>query len=562
MHLKNLFLFLPFIALSQEFPKDYFNKPLDIMLQLSGNFGELRSNHFHSGLDFKTQKKEGFNVFASAEGYISRIKISPYGYGKAIYINHPNGFTTVYGHLQSGSGDIEKFIKKEQYKSRSFELDIYLQPTDLPVKQDQIIGISGNTGGSDGPHLHFEIRDTKSEKIINPLFFGFDSDLPDTKPPFLSNLYVYPIGNYSVVNQSQVPIPLSLNLQDDGTYLAEKVIANGEIGFSVGANDFDNVSWNGNGIYKMESFLNGKSIYKYQFDSFSFDETRYVNALIDYQFYKKTRIRLQKLFRINPFDLSIITTTEHNGIIKVDNNRMYSYRVEVSDFNGNKTTVLIPIQFGNQTLKLEDEDRKQQFFVKSNNDNIYEKENVTISFPAHTFYEDFYMDFNVKNNELFLHKDVVAAHKSFAITFTLPNNKITEKTFIGLVDGKKITHYNTKIKENTLTCYTKTLGHYKIITDVDKPKIKISHRITDKWITKQKQLVFTINDETSGIKSYDGYLNDKWILFEYDPKTKKLYHDLNDGFVVEGKNTLKLYVNDNVGNSSIFETNFFSKQKP
>jgi murein DD-endopeptidase MepM/ murein hydrolase activator NlpD len=195
------YLFAVFAFGQNQYPKDFFRSPLDIPLQLSGNFGELRPNHFHSGFDFKTQKKEGFNVYAVANGYVSRIKISVSGYGKAIYVTHPNGFTTVYGHLQSGYGEIEKWIKKEQYKAKSYEIDVYLKPTDLVVMKSDIIAISGNTGGSDGPHLHFEFRDTQSEKIINPMFFGFDTVIIDEKRPIISSLWVYPLDENAIVNQ-------------------------------------------------------------------------------------------------------------------------------------------------------------------------------------------------------------------------------------------------------------------------------------------------------------------------------------------------------------------------
>ena len=172
-----LFLFSSSLFAQTEYPKDYFSPPLDIPMQLSGNFGELRPNHFHAGFDLKTMQKEGLKVYAIADGYVSRIKISTFGNGKAIYITHPNGFTSVYGHLQSGNGAIENYIKKNHYKEKSFEIEMFLKPEELVVKKGQVIAFSGNTGASEGPHLHFEIRDTKTEKVINPMFFGFDKNI-------------------------------------------------------------------------------------------------------------------------------------------------------------------------------------------------------------------------------------------------------------------------------------------------------------------------------------------------------------------------------------------------
>ncbi|WP_333599957.1 M23 family metallopeptidase [Flavobacterium sp.] len=547
-----------------QYPKDYFRSPLDIPLQLAGNFGELRPNHIHSGFDFKTQQKEGFNVYAAADGYVSRIKISQVGYGKAIYITHPNGYTSVYGHLQSGFGEVEKLIKKEQYKAKSYEIDVAFNPTDLMIKKGDVIGISGNTGGSDGPHLHFEIRDTQSEKIINPMYFGFDAVITDEKRPLVTSLLVYPLDENSVVNQSKRPISVNLALQDDGSYIAESVLASGKIGFGITAVDYDNVSWNANGIYRVQTFLNGKYDFSYQFDTFAFDETRYVNALIDYTRYKKQGQRVQKLFMKNTYPLSIIKPGIDNGMITVASNFFQTYRIEVADFNENITKIFIPIQYSNLPAKVQEEPITSKYLVKAQKDNIFALENVTVSMPANTFLDDFYMNFEVKNGMAKIHDDLVPAFTNFSVTFedSLTPQKDREKMFIGLVDGKKINFYNTKRTKNSFTIYTKYLGDYKLVRDGMPPKIKIDKKIGGKWISNQNELQFTISDDLSGIKSYDGYLNGQWILLEYESKTKKLIHRFADGIVAEGKNDLKVVVTDNVGNSTIFETQFFRSQKP
>jgi murein DD-endopeptidase MepM/ murein hydrolase activator NlpD len=557
------FIFYASVFAQNQYPKDYFRSPLDIPMQLSGNFGELRPNHFHAGFDMKTQKKEGLSVYATAEGYVSRIKISTFGYGKAIYITHPNGYTTVYGHLKKADSLIEKYIKTNQYLEQKYEIELFPKPEELVVKQGDAIGLSGNTGGSDGPHLHFEIRDTQTEKAINPIFFGFDTELKDTKKPVITNLMVYPIDENAIVNESKNPLLLNLSLQKDGSYLSEKVIASGKIGFGINTYDMYDVAWDRNGVFKVESFLNGASSFGYQFDTFAFDESRYVNALIDFPRYKKMKQRVQKLFSKQPYALSILRANKNNGIIDVIPNITQIYRIEVSDFNENKSTINIPIQYASTPATDSLQIKKTPYFVKNNKDYNFEKGNWSVFIPTGTFYEDFYLDFDVKNDTLQFHDESVAVHGNFAVSVqdSVTTEKEKEKMFIASVENKKIKYNATKLKKNTLITYTKNLGPFILAKDTIGPKITISKRVEGKWLTDQKTLQLTIEDDLSGIKDYNGYLNGQWVLFEYDFKTKKIIHYFDDNIVAEGQNDLKVVVSDNLGNSTIFETHFFRSQK-
>ena len=391
------FVFVSVVSFGQnQYPKDFFSLPLEIPMELSGNFGELRPNHFHAGFDFKTNQREGLNVHASGDGYVSRIKISTAGYGKAIYITHPNGFTTVYGHLQKAIGPIQDKIIELQYLGKSYEIEAFFKPNELPVKKGQIIAISGNTGGSEGPHLHFEFRDNKTEKIINPLFFGFD--LKDTKKPIVSSLLVYPIDANSIANESKIPVSLNLSLQKDGTYFSEKVLATGRIGFGINTSDWDDVSYNANGTYKTQLISNGTPIFGYEYDQMVFDEARYVNAFIDYNRYKKTHQRVQKLFMKYAYNWSNIYQNVDNGIYNVIPNFNGIQRIEVSDFFQNKTIIYIPIQYSNQPATVLNSIKTTKYFVKAKVDSNFEKDNFSVSFPAGTFYDDFYLNFEVKNN--------------------------------------------------------------------------------------------------------------------------------------------------------------------
>lgn len=539
------------------FPKDYFSPPLDIPMQLSGNFGELRPNHFHAGFDYKTQQREGLKVYASAEGYVSRIKISTFGNGKTIYITHPNGYTSVYAHLQKAVGRIQDFITATHYKEQAFEIEMYLKPGEIPIKKGDWIAISGNTGASEGPHLHFEIRDSKTEFIINPMLFGFDSGCRDTKKPTISGLYVYPLFS-STVNKSNRPIVLNYSLQKDGTYLSDKVLANGPIGFGITADDYDDVSFNKNGVYSVNSFLNGQLKFGYQFDTHSFDDMRYVNALIDYSKYKKTGQRVQKLFMKNKYGLAFITTDATKGQVIPTPNLDNVYRIEVADFFGNKTQITVPIQFDATTAIIPQEPTVSSYFIKSTVDAVFEKENASVFFPSGTFYDDFELNFDVKNGILFLHDDSVPAHSNFTISLTdsTLSRELLEKTFIARIDGDQINYNTTYRKDSVFSTKVKTLGKYKLVTDTLAPKVTIAKPMEGKWVN-QDAIQIQISDSGSGIKTYNGFLNDRWVLFEYDNKTKTITHYFADDFLLNGANELKVIVTDAMGNSTTFETNFF-----
>ena len=550
-------LFCSTLFAQNNFPKDYFSPPLDIPMQLSGNFGELRPNHFHAGFDFKTQQKEGLKVYASAEGYVSRIKISTFGNGKTIYITHPNGYTTVYAQLQKAVGPIQDFITTTHYKEQSFEIEMYLKPGEIPIKKGEWIAVSGNTGASEGPHLHYEIRDSKTEFVINPMLFGFDSGFRDTKKPVISGLYVYPLFS-STVNTSKRPILLNTALQKDGTYLADKVLANGSIGFGIIANDYDDVSFNKNGVYSVNSFLNGQPKFGYQFDTHSFDDMRYVNALIDYAKYKKTGQRVQKLFMKNKYDLAFIKTDETKGQITPTPNLDNVYRIEVADFFGNKSEITVPIQYDSSAALIPAEPVVSNYFLVANKDNIFEKENASVFFSAGTFYDDFALNFDVRDKTLYLHDDSVPAHSNFTIslTDTTLSKELLEKTFIARLDGEQINYNSTYRKDSVFSAKVKTLGKYKLVTDTLAPKVSIAKPIEGKWVS-QDAIQLQISDAGSGIKTYNGFLNGQWVLFEYDNKTRTITHYFNDDFLLNGANELKVIVTDAMGNSTTFETHFF-----
>jgi murein DD-endopeptidase MepM/ murein hydrolase activator NlpD len=548
---------------SQDYPQGYFRAPLDIPLQLAGNFGELRNNHFHAGFDLRTQQKEGFNVYAAADGYVSRIKISTYGYGKAIYITHPNGYTTLYGHLRAGAGPVQKWIKDYQYKNQVYEFDAFLKPDELPVKKGEIIAFSGNTGGSEGPHLHFEFRDAKTEAIINPYFFGFSDQLPDTKRPVITSVLAYPVSDDAVVNQSAVPIVLDVKKMQDGSYMAEKVSVKGKIGFGFSGTDADDNSGNPNGIFRVAGLLNGNEKFSYTFDTFKFDETRFVNALIDYQRYKSTKQRVQQLFMRNRYDFPLMHPDEDNGLVTLQPGTDAVYRIEATDFSGNKSVVTIPLSYSDAPALNSRPVDRTPYFLEMGKDHNYRQGDYEVFFPANTFYRDFYLNFDVKDGKLILDNKDIAVNDYFTITLkdaSVPESDI-DKTFIATFAGGRAQYNETTYKNGVFRTRVRALGVFGLAKDTLAPKITVPKSEQGKWLSRHDTLVAYIRDDLSGIRKYDGYINGKWALFEYNYKNGQLKHNFADGIYENGRNELKIVVSDNAGNSAIFETTFF-KSKP
>ncbi|GGI57778.1 M23 family metallopeptidase [Winogradskyella haliclonae] len=560
---KILFFFLISSSLysQSEYPQDYFRDPLDITLVLSGTFAELRSNHFHSGLDIKTQRKTGLKVYTSAMGYVSRIKISHHGYGKALYVTHPNGYTTVYGHLKKFSPKIEAYIKECQYEKESYEVEMFPSTKELLVDTDEVIAFSGNTGGSGGPHLHFEIRDN-AERPINPMLFGID--IKDSKKPFISSVYAYPKDENSFINGKNERIPLRLIPQKNGDYKVEKITAYGDIGFGVVSYDKQDLAPNNNGVSNISSFLNGNKVFEMDFKRFSFSETKHLNRYVDFELWKTKKTRSQKLFIEENNPLSMYKNVVDNGYIKIEDSTSSVYRIDIKDYKNNTTQLKIPIVGKLKTVKTKnDTTPTEKHLIKNQGTTVLKEQNTQITFYSNSVYQDILMDFKVSCDTIYLHKDTVPLQKSFVVDFDISKYKDVDKSklFIARLYGyyKKPSYVSTKRKGDTLTARSKTLGLYTLATDTISPEIKPVNFTNKKWLSKYRYLKVKISDDLSGISKYRATVNGKWILMEYDYKTNTLTHDFNDNVVTDTENNLKIIVTDNVGNSSTFEATFFRK---
>lgn len=547
-----------FCGFSQaEYPVDYFEKPLDIPLILSGTFGELRSNHFHSGLDIKTQKRTGFNIYASAEGYVSRIKISHWGYGKALYITHPNGYTTVYAHLKKFAPKIEEYVKKHQYEKESYEIHLFPKANELVIERKEVVAYSGNSGSSGGPHLHYEIRDAKA-KPINPMFFGIE--IPDSKNPEIRAAVAYSFGDSSHVSQSNRIKELTFKRQVDGTLLATKIEAYGTIGFGINAVDKQNAAINNNGLFDLEMKVNGTTYYRHNLSTFAFDETRYINTLIDYNRYYKKRQKIQKCFVEEANKLSIYRSLKNKGYLSVRDGLSYTVEITAKDFKGNSTKLIIPIKGKKDSVYIKKEVKPTPYLFKRDEFNKISDSTVTVAFPKLSFYTDFYFDFKHEEDVVKLHNSGMPMHKNFTLTFDVSKypKEEQDKLFIARLTTKGKPYYSrTRRKENKLYTLNRTLGNYALFSDNQKPEIKPINFKDGQWLTNYNYLKVRITDKLSGIKSYRAEINGEWILMEFDAKRGLLTYDFSDKELTGEKHTLKLIAVDNVNNTNTYIATFY-----
>ena len=559
------FIFLSAFTISSS--QNIYDFPLDIPVKLSGSFAELRSNHFHAGIDIKTKGKEGYKIYAIDSGYVSRIQVSAGGYGKAIYITHSNGKTSVYAHLKRFSAKIEKIVKSIQYSNKSYSIKKFPKKNEILIDSRELIGLSGNTGSSSGPHLHYEIRDYKN-RPENPLKFKKIRVL-DTIAPYLENLFYKRLSlNAKTLSLEDNYNPfkkIKLKKISQNLYISDTLSVNGLIGFGIQSEDKMNNSSNVYGLNKIITLLNNKPIFEIKFDKFTFKESRNINAYIDYHNYRKNKFKIQKLFieGVNP--LSMYNRELGNGSLNISSELLDNlYTIQLFDFNDNMTKIIIPIKFIEGGLEVTKITNKPDFQILLNE--IFEKKfnTTSLKITENTFYYNSNINISENNFELTIDKDSFPLRKNITIKFSLDRfeDKVKEKLYIAKRknNGQDLFVSSTIINDS-LIAKTQYLGTYFISKDTVAPKVDILNIKPNQWISDRKFLKIKIFDNESGIKKYNGWINNKWILLEYEPKEKILTYNFDDLINTESKNNLKVKIEDNLGNITQKQIVFFRKEE-
>ena len=544
----------------QENLKQCFILPLTNPPVVSGNFGEPRNRHFHTGVDFSTYS-EGHDVVAIADGFVSRINISPWGYGNAIYIDHPNGYTSVYAHLSKYNPEIQKFVNKIQYERSSFSIDTLL-PSDLfKVKKGEVIAYTGNTGQSEGPHLHFEIRETSTEMPINPITTIYS--FKDTRSPELSYLVLYPLNENSFINGSNQKQKFKLKKEKDAYYITEKELPQvvGMIGVGIAYVDRMDGTTNRYGAESVKLFEDDQLIYHSSIQKLDFSKQRAKNSMFDYQYYLEESMHVQKLFIEKGNDLSVYEYSVNNGVLYISPENKKEIKIFVQDYNSNISQLVFKLE--GDKKEYPEVSNEGKLFLNADDDMVWIDEEFRLEFDSASLFHDYYLNIEKKTKSKYSYvykigEDFIMLKKDFRVQFFLNEDllKIKDKLFICRINDGKFRYIESKVNQNFISAESSYFGEFYLWIDTTAPKITPVNISEGRDLSKASQISVEIEDDFSGIRNYNMYINDIWVLGQYDPRKKILTYYFDDKFPYSDEYIFKVVVEDNLNNISTYKAQF------
>lgn len=557
----SLFSFAPVVShhlfSSKDYPQGYFRNPLDIPMQLAANFGELRSNHFHMGFDIRTRQRENLPVYAAAEGYVSRIKIEKNGFGRAIYIHHPNGYTTLYAHLNNFYDALQAYVKDKQYADRQWEQEFELEPNQFPVVKGQFIAYSGNTGGSEGPHLHFEIRDSKTENNLNPALFGFG--LTDKLPPSIYRLYYYD-RRYSTYQIKPLPIPIT---GSGGKYSSANnvvILSSPVVSFGISAEDKLNISSFKYGIYESLISVDDSLQSAFQLNDILYDDSRYINGSIDYKTRAAGGPYIQHLSKL-PGNYSTIFSSAGDGKIVLTDTFVHNAEIVVKDAAGNSSVLQFRLKW--DTAKTED----LMFAANSipmipGRENQLKMDDIEADFSSEAFYDtvpfvhssQFPNDTRVVSAIHRMHNYTVPVHDSFTVRIkpiVAVAAGLKGRVVMQLVSNHKTEAVKGEWKGEWMETKLRDLGIVKLLIDTIPPRARLAGWVNRGNLRNRKSIAIATSDNVDEVKSFTAFLDGNWLLFSR--KNDTFTHTFDEK-TAPGRHELRVVVEDEAGN--ITERNY------
>ncbi|MDD2797587.1 MAG: M23 family metallopeptidase [Bacteroidales bacterium] len=544
-------IFFSFTCFSQ-IKSDSYSSPLHIPLFLTGNFGELRANHFHSGLDFKTQGTTGFPVYAFEEGYISRIMYSAHGNGRAIYLNHPNGMTTVYLHLERFTPTLDSMFEEFQYKEENFEVNHYFKENEVRVKKGEIIAYSGNSGSSAGPHLHFEIRDTKTEEVMDPIPY-FRNLIKDHVAPQAREVVIYPMFYAGIINGKAQKAFLPVVNRN----VRQTPEAWGKIALGIRAFDTKDGVGNVYGVKSVKLFVDNELITDYKIDRYGFKNTRCINSCIDYPEWRHKRSSILKMFVEPGNKIEVYDGLKNGGIIDINEERDYKVKFVLTDEYGNSSELNFTLRGKFQAIPETTIDCRNKLFW--DRVSIFKSPKMHLELPVGTLYDDICFTYSIKPSTYYvsdiysIHTPDVPMNNYCSLEVKVDIDSLTDKSkyFLAKVSGRNAQYQKSEYKNGWVKGLIREFGEYAIAIDQKAPvisplKMAIGNR-----------LEFRFSDAGSGISSFKGMIDGRFALFELDPKRGVYFCKLTAKRFSKGQNhSLKLVVRDNCQNETTYDQNF------